>query len=157
MKLTSIFKSLSLILMMVFGTQILNAQEDFTKSADLFLKGHVYSGKVNYRSVIKHKDDFNKLINLIGEMDMTSLSSIEKKAFLINSYNLLVMKGVIDNYPIKSPMDVSGFFNAIKYNVGGKKTTLEGRHIKMLDYILYSFVEHKVVLQLRILHMTLRC
>ena len=46
------------------------------------------------------------------------------KAFYINAYNILVIKNVVDHYPINSPKDVDGFFDKIKHDVAGEKLTL---------------------------------
>lgn len=43
---------------------------------------------------------------------------------LIDGYNALVVKEVLDRYPLKSVRDVPGFFDAITHPVGGEALTL---------------------------------
>ena len=52
-------------------------------------------------------------------------SQIEKTAFWINAYNLIVIKAIVENYPINSPMDFAGFFDSKKHPVAGEKLTTE--------------------------------
>ncbi len=51
----------------------------------------------------------------------------DQLAYWINAYNALVLKGVIDAYPVKSVKDIkylSGFFNRTWFTVGGESYTL---------------------------------
>ncbi|WP_348647892.1 DUF547 domain-containing protein [Arenibacter sp. F20364] len=57
---------------------------------------------------------------------MSSVSLIPLKndpnvyqAFWINTYNLLVIKGIVDHYPVKSPLDVPSFFYKSTYSQNG--------------------------------------
>ena len=54
------------------------------------------------------------------------------QAFWINGYNISVIKGIVDNYPIKSPLDKAGFFDKKKYAIGGKSITLNDIENKLL-------------------------
>ena len=54
------------------------------------------------------------------------------QAFWINAYNLSVIKGIVDNYPLKSPLDVKGFFDTTTYSIAGKSITLNDIENKML-------------------------
>ena len=36
----------------------------------------------------------------------------------------MTIKGIVDNYPTSSPLDVTGFFKTKKYNVAGEMVTL---------------------------------
>ena len=42
----------------------------------------------------------------------------------INTYNLLVIHTVIQNYPLKSPLDVKGFFDKKTHQIAGRSITL---------------------------------
>ena len=42
----------------------------------------------------------------------------------LNAYNLLVIQSVVNNYPLKSPLDVKGFFDTRQHLTGGAKLTL---------------------------------
>ena len=45
-------------------------------------------------------------------------------AFYINAYNSTNIKQVLDHYPIHSPMDIPGHFDAIKHRVAGEDLTV---------------------------------
>lgn len=98
--------------------------EEFFVKVDTFMFHYVTNGKVNYKAIKSNSEDLNKLILFIENKSLDSLDKNTKKAYLINAYNLYVIKQVISKYPLKSPMDVAGFFETTKFNVGGKKYTL---------------------------------
>ncbi len=97
---------------------------DFFEDTDSFLKKYIQSGNVNYNSIANNKTDIEALATSIEAINPDLLKSNERKAFLINAYNILVIKSVVDHYPISSPMDVSGFFDQLKHNVGSYEWTL---------------------------------
>ena len=66
----------------------------------------------------------NELVDMIGSYAFKSKDKNTQKAFLINAYNILVIKNVVDNYPISKPLDVPGFFDRKKFNVAGMSLTL---------------------------------
>jgi len=105
------------------ATSFDNPQADFTAETDALLKRYVKQGRVNYTS-LKASNDLQPLIAKINSTDLNTLSGNAKKSYLINAYNLLVINQVLENYPLESVLDVKGFFDAKKQNVGGRKLTL---------------------------------
>lgn len=99
--------------------------ETFFLSADQFFNRFVNNGLVNYSAIHSERKTLDSLSIKIKNMPLETLSENEKKAFLINAYNILAVKNVVDRYPVKSPMDIFGFYNGIKHNVGGKSITLD--------------------------------
>jgi|GEM_PF-4633932 len=69
---------------------------------------------------IRADEAFPHLVQQVAAQELASLSDNERKAFLINAYNILVIKGVIDHYPIGSVQDVAGFFDRKRYVVAGQ-------------------------------------
>ena len=64
----------------------------------------------------------------------------DQLAFWINAYNACVVAGVVKRYPLASVRSVSGFFDRLRYDVGGRALTLndieaEGR--KLGDWRLH--------------------
>jgi hypothetical protein len=57
-------------------------------------------------------------------LTFATLQGNERKAYLINAYNLLVINEALEHYPLKSVLDVSGFFDGKKQQVGGRSLTL---------------------------------
>jgi hypothetical protein len=69
----------------------------------------------------------------VSQADASKLGDKQRLAFYINAYNANTLKAVLDRYPIKSVMDVKGFFDGIKYKVAGEEMTLndlEGKKIR---------------------------
>lgn len=96
----------------------------FFKKADAFFNIYVSNGKVAYSEVHANQESLNDILTLAETISVSKDDANTYQAFWINAYNLSVIKGVIDNYPTKSPLDNSGFFDKTKYNIGGKKITL---------------------------------
>ena len=116
-----------LFLILVFSIQFMMAQENlnnFFGQTDAFLKKHVSKHSVNYDQIKKSPEELNRLIEKVATADLSQADAKTSQAFFINSYNLLVIKGVLSNYPLKSVLDVPGFFDSKKYKVAGKMLTL---------------------------------
>lgn len=92
----------------------------FTK-ADAFFKKHVSAnGLVNYTSIKLNSTELNDLVNRIGTMKLPEKKGNTHKAFYINAYNILVIQGIVNNLPTKSPLDIQGFFDKKKYKIAGE-------------------------------------
>lgn len=81
-------------------------------------------GLVDYQK-IKEDNNFSEYISLISIAEISLLDENEKLAFYINAYNASIIKNVIDNLPINSPMDVEGFFKKKKFKIAGEELTLD--------------------------------
>lgn len=101
----------------------MDKQHFFIKS-DHFFQQNVEDGLVNYKQIGKNVAEIHELVNYVSNTDLGSYDSMEKLAFYINAYNLLVIRQILDHYPVKSPMDISGFFDVQKHLVAGEKLTL---------------------------------
>ena len=122
------------ILCVAFIAQDAFAQDlkTFFKDANDFFATNVVDNKIKYQAIKDNPAAFKKLTDFIASANTKGYSESELKAFSINAYNLLVIKGVVDNYPIGRPLDVEGFFDAIKYKAAGKNTTLNNYEKKEL-------------------------
>ncbi|WP_299130237.1 DUF547 domain-containing protein [uncultured Winogradskyella sp.] len=111
-----------------------NAQDlnTYFSKVDAFLKTNVKAGKVDYKSIHSDPSALNELIRIAEGLVVKSSEANNYQAFWINNYNLGVIKGIIDNYPTKSPLDNTGFFDKTTYNFGGKKMTLNDIEHKLL-------------------------
>jgi len=121
-----------LTLLLVLATfslgNILTAQaqlKDFTTKTDAFLKKYVSQGFVDYKAIKLQPAQLQSLLGKISNINFRDFEGNEQKAALINAYNVLVIKTVVDAYPINSPQDVKGFFNDKKYKVGKEMMTLD--------------------------------
>lgn len=113
----------------VYPTETLT---DFFTSANSFFNKFIIDGKVNYTAIKNDPDSLQKLINFIGKADLTGADKNTATAFYINSYNLLVIKTVIDNLPLAKPTDITGFFDTRKHSVAGSYMTLNDLENKKL-------------------------
>ncbi|MEN8927383.1 MAG: DUF547 domain-containing protein [Flavobacteriales bacterium] len=123
---------LKISLLFLFTSSISFGQKEkldqFFSKTDLFMSMNVTDGRVDYAGLSQNSVSFDELIFLANTISVKSVNDENyQKAFLINAYNLFVIKGILDNYPVKSPMEVSGFFKGIKYEAGdfGKVTLNE--------------------------------
>ncbi|GAB4327841.1 MAG: DUF547 domain-containing protein [Flammeovirgaceae bacterium] len=91
---------------------------------DDFLGKYVEEGGVKYKEIKKNPTELKSLVEMIANIKLESKATNEIKAFYINSYNILVIKGIIDAYPVGSPLDVLGFFDKKIYKVAGEDITL---------------------------------
>lgn len=97
----------------------------FLDAADAFLGAHVTArGTVRYSRV--DTDALAGLVAQIGAMDASALSAAERKAFLVNAYNVLVIRAVLDAGTPASPLDDAQFFDRAAYTVAGETLSLDG-------------------------------
>ncbi len=98
----------------------------FFEHADNFFSHYVKEGKVDYVAIMREDIGAHAVVETIAKtnLDSKDITKNEMKAFYINAYNILVIKNVVDHYPIKSPKDVDGFFDKIKHDVAGEELTL---------------------------------
>lgn len=128
-------KRISYMLVLVFITtlsSLANSSKAFTEKADTFFKKYVKNGSVAYRSINADKSEITSLYKEIAQMNMSAFSEAEKKAFYVNAYNLIVIYWVAEYYPLKSPLDKSGFFDKVKHKVAGEELSLNALEIKKL-------------------------
>jgi Protein of unknown function, DUF547 len=128
-------KRISYMLVLVFISTLsglANSSKNFTERADAFFKKYVKSGSVAYKSINADKSEIASLYKEIGQMNLNGFSENEKKAFYVNAYNLIVIYWVTEYYPLKSPLDKSGFFDKVKHKVAGEELSLNALEIKKL-------------------------
>ncbi|MEO1097147.1 MAG: DUF547 domain-containing protein [Bacteroidota bacterium] len=124
-----------IIVLALFAIALPSQSADLTSffgEADAFLKKFVDNGKVHYQDINTNITAIENLYNDIGSMDLSNANPEAKKAFFINAYNLIVIYQVAKFYPLKSPLDRSGFFDRVKHTVAGESITLNALEIKKL-------------------------
>lgn len=105
---------------------------DFFGKTDIFLKTHVEDGRVDYKAIKNNPSQLDGLLDIAKQMAVSKDNIDEYQAFWINGYNLLVIKGIVENYPLKSPLDIAGFFDKVKHEIGGTSITLNDIENKLL-------------------------
>ena len=112
----------------------LNGQnaEEFFKKAEVFFNSHVQDGRVAYSAIKEKPETLNELLQLGADLKLGPEQKEIYQAFWINSYNLLVIKSVVDSYPIQSPLEVPGFFDKTKHRIGSMDISLNDIENKLL-------------------------
>lgn len=126
--------TITIIAISLFFLTSANAQDlnSYFTSTDSFLKEHVNNGRVNYKAIKNNPDALASLLDNAKAISVTTSDAKNYQAFWINTYNLLVINGIVNNYPLKSPLDVAGFFDKKKHEVGGENITLNDIENKLL-------------------------
>jgi len=117
-------KCLGCLFILLMGLTAQANTTTFIKHVDAFLKENVQRGFVQYQLIKENPQKLNDLLAQIAKTDFVNLQEAEQKSFLINAYNILVIKNVIDAYPLESPLHIKGFFDVKTFNVGGQQVTL---------------------------------
>ena len=126
------YKIITLIVLCFTTFGFAQNTDTFFKETDAFLKAHVTNGRVNYKAIKKNPEVLEKILASTNNITVDKSDAATYQAFWINIYNLSVIKGIIKKYPVKSPLDIKGFFDKTKHSVGGKKITLNDIEHKLL-------------------------
>lgn len=104
------------------------------KSFDQLLDLYVRSGDVYYRALKADRGKLDGYVNLIATVSVDKLSREEQVAFWLNAYNAIVLRTVIDHYPIagkspdypaKSIRQIPGAFERLRHRLAGRTLTLD--------------------------------
>lgn len=106
--------------------------ETFFSKSDEFFQTYVSDGKVDYEKIKMNPTQLKDLINLAKAIKVEKNTPKAYQAFWINGYNLLVIKSVVENYPVKSPLTIKGFFDTTTHQIGGKEISLNDIENKVL-------------------------
>jgi hypothetical protein len=102
---------------------------------DELLDVYVRDGLVYYRALKLERKRLDGYVASLADTAIDSRSREERLAFWLNAYNALVLKTVIDHYPIprlskdypdRSIRQIPGAFERIQHRVGGRMVTLDG-------------------------------
>ncbi len=111
---------------------IAQAPSSFFNEADAFFGTYVANGKVDYSALAQNSESLDRLLAIAKTTSVSTQDPKSYQAFWINAYNLAVIKGVLEAYPIESPLDVSGFFDTKKFELAGSSVTLNDIENKKL-------------------------
>ena len=104
------------------------------KTFDQLLDLYVRNGDAYYRALKAERAKLDGFVNLQATTAVDKLSREEQLAFWLNAYNALVLKTVIDHYPVlarssdyppKSIRQISGAFERLPHRVAGRTLTLD--------------------------------
>ena len=95
---------------------------------------YVRDGFVYYRALKLERGKFDGVVRSIATASVDRMSRDERLAFWLNAYNTVVLRTVIDRYPVdgKSPSypansirQIPGAFESVKHEVAGRSLTLD--------------------------------
>jgi uncharacterized protein DUF547 len=129
------------------------AQESRTAAGrrifDAVLDLYVRDGLVYYRALKLERANFDRYIASIADASIDAAPREERLAFWLNAYDALVLRTVIDHYPIArrsqeypehSIRQIPGAFERVQHRVGGRLLTLDA----IEQTILSSFHDPRV-------------
>ena len=137
--------------LIVAAASLTFAGQDKTFSYDNYaqaLESYVdANGMVNYQQLKANRKKLDQFVTQLAKLDTKiydKWNDNAKIAFWLNAYNALTLKAIIDNYPIKpaflmsaiypknSIRQIPGVWKKIKFDVTGKKMSLEHLEHKIL-------------------------
>ena len=101
---------------------------------DLILDTYVRDGFVYYRALKLERARLDQYVIQLGATEVNRLPRDAQLAFWLNAYNALVLRTVIDRYPIlgasanypkQSIRQIPGAFDRLPHNVAGRVLTLD--------------------------------
>lgn len=101
---------------------------------DQILDQYVRDGMVYYRALKADRSKLDGYVSALAGVDTSKMSREEQISFWLNAYDALVLKTVIDAYPIRkrsneypprSIRQIPGAFERIQHRVAGKSLTLD--------------------------------
>jgi len=98
--------------------------EEFFGHADAFFKTYTQDGLVDYAAIVADRTELEELTSFIAEADLTDATKSEKLAFYINTYNILVIEGMVEKSSVRSPLKTSSFFDRKIHSLSGQKVSL---------------------------------
>ncbi|HEY0007963.1 MAG TPA: DUF547 domain-containing protein [Tepidisphaeraceae bacterium] len=94
---------------------------------DAVLKKHVdIAGLVNYLALKDSPGELDRYIASLAQAPLSEMGRNERLALLINAYNALTLRLIIDHHPVKSIRDIPSEqrWDAKRWNVGGNTWSL---------------------------------
>src|SRR5262245_9521866 len=104
------------------------------KTYDTILDLNVRDGFVYYRALRAGRGGLDGYLNQLAAASLDRLSKEDRIAFWLNAYNALVLKTVVDHYPIprrttdypeRSIRQIPGAFERTQHRLAGRTLTLD--------------------------------
>lgn len=133
------------IVLLLAAIAVPSAQESAVparvSTLDQILDLYVRDGFVYYRALKADRAKLDGYVSQLAVADVKNMSKDGQVAFWLNAYNALVLRTVIDRYPIqghaaaypsKSIRQVPGAFEGVAHRVAGRSLTLDDIEKKVL-------------------------
>lgn len=117
----------------LMGVETAYAQKSHAQEIDhsiyaKMLIEYTNSGWVDYKELKDNPallDQYLKSIAMLDEAEFAKMDRQEKMALYINAYNAFTIKAIIDHYPVTSIKKIPGVWKKLKFEIAGKKITLD--------------------------------
>jgi uncharacterized membrane protein YdjX (TVP38/TMEM64 family) len=110
-----------------------SGQATFDHSAwSRLLAEGTHEGLVDYRYFQARRADLDDYLERIATADLGALAPAELEALLINAYNALTVRTILDRPDVTSIRDIDGVWTRISHRVGGHELTLDNLEHNLL-------------------------
>lgn len=85
-------------------------------------------GYINYKELQSRPNGLNQFLYQIARLEPVEFeywNDSDKYAFWINAYHALILKSIIEHYPVSSPKDIRGFYTKKQFFLLGRKLSLD--------------------------------
>jgi len=89
------------------------------------LAAGTHSGLVDYGWFAEHRGDLDAFLARVAAARLGALSSPHLEALLINAYNALTIRSILDHPGVASIREIDGVWNKTRHDVGGHDLTLD--------------------------------
>jgi hypothetical protein len=144
------FQVMSLLVLVAMAPSAQDGPTDLARGhLDQILDLYVRDGLVYYRALKAERARLDRFVSTLADAAIDSASREEQMAFWLNAYNAIVLKTVVDHYPIprrtsnyppRSIRQIPGAFERLQHRVAGRMVTLD--HIEQT--LLSSFHDPRV-------------
>ena len=83
------------------------------------------NGRVDYGYMATHRAALDDYLEAVATADLASLSGPELEALLINAYNALTVRSILDHPGVASIRDIDGVWKKVEHRVGDFDLTLD--------------------------------
>ncbi len=116
-----------LLVFLLCATLTANAQPNYQAYNSILSKYVSNTGEVDYKALKRNTVLLKRVTQDFSRQSPSSQwSNAEQLAFWINAYNVFTLQLIVDNYPLKSIMDLDGgkTWDVKRINIGGKLYSL---------------------------------
>ena len=82
-------------------------------------------GLVDYAYMRRYRAELDTYLDRLADADLASLAPNELKALLLNAYNALTVRTILDHAEVSSIREIDGVWTALTHRVGGHEVTLD--------------------------------
>ena len=99
---------------------------DFFSDANVFFKTYVDGkGRVDYAAMKAAPIGLNYIVSNVALFSLKDKDEATQKAYWINTYNILMIKSIVDHYPVAKVSEIKDVFQLEIFNAAGKRVSLD--------------------------------